>query len=68
MRLVELELGVGMESMMEKCSGGEQMGGDSVWASRGCSSAIFIRLYRDCNGIPRGIRERMGKDRRKGSS
>lgn len=44
MRLVELELGVGMESMMEKCSGGEQMGGDSVWASRGCSTTESERF------------------------
>ena len=39
MRLVVLELGVGIESMMEKRSGGEEIGRDSVWGTRwGCST------------------------------
>jgi hypothetical protein len=39
MRLVVLELGVKMESMVRKGSGGGGMGGDSDWVTRrGCST------------------------------
>jgi hypothetical protein len=45
MRLVVLELGVGIESMMEKRSGEEEIGGDSVWGTRrGCSTTKSDRF------------------------